>query len=1675
MKNFKYNLKIIFNLMNKWLFRFFILIQVFQSMKCDIRTLSFDPSMKMILFKDTCIYVTENSNAIYKIKINDNSPTNFTTITNIKNKTLIQLDDKEEFIIFGYNSNQLLYYKFNINNPPSSGQSYNTINIKIENSIGNYTIKHINENRFLLFYVSSEEFFIYSFYLNNSTIQSQKNLKFEKENEFNLNTMDCDSFDGEHIFCVYSMIKKKEYGNTKVFYETIAYYSFENITTDKLGNHELIRNIAGPSLLKLKNNNQQKFLICYYDSIVYVDVQKNHQIYCQYFTVDGNEILREQIYNIATISSSYSLIFYFNFIFQKVVQIIKYKYDLYILVKVKNGNNMASLLYVSSLDLKLIIPYYLGNSLSETKDIFVSSQYILFLIENTNIKIDYSKFEIQCLQNTLFDLTINETLNLSMIAENVKNSTIDFIYTSFDLEPLTNIIINKYRNMGGLLNNYFIKNYNYIYSNISLVRNNDLKITYNYYIYLSDDNSGTDSGYTTYSNFCLLKVLNCYKSCLTCDENIIGTEELNQCKSCKSGYNIFNFEIEGKNFNCYNSSDTKIQNYYFLDPNDKKYYRCDESCMSCKNYTTCTECNTGYYKKEDKDKDTDLCYKETPEGYYIYNNGFITNYQKCYDTCKKCYGKGNEAFNNCIECKEGLVNYPYDNTRCTKNITTCEKYWKINKNNNIECIDECEDYIIHEGDNKNQCVQNCQSYINPFGSGKNQPLLFYSCGNNPKYCITYNYCKLKRLENNLTTCIQGDECFNMSDFTPVTEAPAIPTTIPKPIITTIIITEEPKKEKPEPITERATVVKYFEYINTSYSQIAGNFSSIQISRYFMELHLEKESHSDVYLEGFDFITVNKYYDFIITLYPLDKEDYLYKNVLKTNNLCFINFTEFFNEISYTKHKDDNTILIGLIEFHNDNIPINSINYLFYEYDEKSNDKNKPEEIPKSNLIQNSTFNLNVEYPLYNYYNPNISEQYSSNLIETIKNLNLLNQDIDFFNEDNKVYTDICTPFTSEEGTDMTIADRNEKYLIKISLCENGCKRKSLIDKGPYENPRSVCECQYKENILKSNDNYTFIFEKVEGKNISNFNALKCANTVFSSKEIKNNLIFWIFLLLLIILFITLLVIIFCSKSSVENILKIKKENESEENEANNSGNNTDKNSEKISSVISDENLNAKDKKDSSKNKEIITSKISDASAPPKKKLKEMFSTKGENNMDEKTDNNSFTKPITYFNKFKINYKDDGDDLDEIFPDYNEVLTNNYYQNKFLKNNYINLRLKNLKLKKYFAEHLKQEDYPKHNNTDTEDNLEDSNEIKKIIKRKTIIHRYQTLLPKADIARNKLKSHYKDPQFETEYDEKTKKNEKKKSVIFFEESNIIGDEQIIQNDEQNIKNSNELSEAEDNKNIYIHKKKKSILSSSLSNEKKSIMNSGDSISKFNSLDKYFINSSNINNDVKMKYSFCKFYWIYLNKREFCLLSIYNLDDNIASYIRISTFIFVLSLLFVINSLFLTSNQIHERYIYIKEKGSKNEFSYIFQKEIGIVFLLILIYIIIKMLFIKLIYGLLFKISYAAKEDLSPFYLESQKDNKSIKRMVYLKKYRKKALIYIAIILALMILLGYISICYFGIFKNTKAAIIIRFFIAFIFSIIICAILCLIVVIIFHFSRKSNNKCLQITYRIAKIIY
>ena len=192
--------------------------------------------------------------------------------------------------------------------------------------------------------------------------------------------------------------------------------------------------------------------------------------------------------------------------------------------------------------------------------------------------------------------------------------------------------------MGGLLYMFLIKNEGNINSDIKVrLVDSNIRITYNYYIYHDKDstNSNDSPGYLTFSNFCLLKILHCYDGCKTCNENVIGTEETNQCSSCKLEAGYFKFLLDSNEkgfFNCYKTDNQNNIAHYFLDTTDNQYYKCDESCKTCDNNKTCNECNEGYYYKEDSlisynNKLTELCYKSTPNNYYLAPTGI---YKLCY-------------------------------------------------------------------------------------------------------------------------------------------------------------------------------------------------------------------------------------------------------------------------------------------------------------------------------------------------------------------------------------------------------------------------------------------------------------------------------------------------------------------------------------------------------------------------------------------------------------------------------------------------------------------------------------------------------------------------------------------------------------------------------------------------------------------------------------------------------------------------------------------------------------------------------------------------------------------------------------------------------------------------------------------------------------------------------------
>ena len=164
-------------------------------------------------------------------------------------------------------------------------------------------------------------------------------------------------------------------------------------------------------------------------------------------------------------------------------------------------------------------------------------------------------------------------------------------------------------------------------------------------------------------------------------------------------------------------------------------------------------------------------------------------------------------------------------------------------------------------------------------------------------------------------------------------------------------------------------------------------------------------------------------------------------------------------------------------------------------------------------------------------------------------MHLIDSNIVFYDSNNKLYNDICYTFTSNHNTDMTIEDRINEYLLKLSLCETNCSLINIVNKEEYQNPRSLCNCKIKNNIIISNDNYSFINERNEVKKVLNINALKCSKEVFSSKKIAKNYIFWVFLIVLVILLIILIKIIFYSKNTLERLIET--ENEKYNNFSNN--------------------------------------------------------------------------------------------------------------------------------------------------------------------------------------------------------------------------------------------------------------------------------------------------------------------------------------------------------------------------------------------------------------------------------------------------------------------------------------------------------------------------------------------
>ena len=178
-------------------------------------------------------------------------------------------------------------------------------------------------------------------------------------------------------------------------------------------------------------------------------------------------------------------------------------------------------------------------------------------------------------------------------------------------------------------------------------------------------------------------------------------------------------------------------------------------------------------------------------------------------------------------------------------------------------------------------------------------------------------------------------------------------------------------------------------------------------------------------------------------------------------------------------------------------------------------------------------------------NVKISIRVPVNLNEESSKLydNLKESGYNLFDSSDSFYNDICTTYTSENGTDMTLEDRKKEIYStsgNITICQTGCKFESY-DKSTK---KAKCNCDIQiETIETDMEKIDFSKEDITNSFLmtlknSNFLVLKCFKLAFNLKNIFKNKGRTVMSIIFILFIISILFYIFKDKNTIVKYINI---------------------------------------------------------------------------------------------------------------------------------------------------------------------------------------------------------------------------------------------------------------------------------------------------------------------------------------------------------------------------------------------------------------------------------------------------------------------------------------------------------------------------------------------------------
>ena len=643
----------------------------------------------------------------------------------------------------------------------------------------------------------------------------------------------------------------------------------------------------------------------------------------------------------------------------------------------------------------------------------------------------------------------------------------------------------------------------------------------------------------------------CYQACP------IGTHvsptNKNKCEKDLECEHYYNYEYTG-------CIDEIPSGYYLNDTNSKTIDKCQIKCKECSlesiELDLCISCNesNNYFPNYNEINNTYYNCYNNEDSYYLDINNKV--YKPCYSTCKKCIDYGNDNNHECTECIDDYISL---GSNCFQ---SCNK--KIIEKN--LCIDDCSLDIEYKLEYNNICYKSC-----PNGT------IAVSHNNS---CIKYQ--KYESTDNtDITESTKSTESTEIIEFTESKESTEI-TEFTKSTVKTIEITEY--TDKTTEITEYTEIIKTTDETTESKDIADDTIYNEQIkdsSDIFHDIE-NSQKNKDEAIKTIENYIINGLMDSLLSnVIEGAKKDI----IIKSENIIYQITSSENQKNKKNNSNNESTIELGECE--------KTLRWIYNIND------SKPLIMLKINYFKKDLLIPIIGYEVFHPVNKSkLNLNYCRNNINVSIPVDIDEDNLFKYDPNSEYYTDQCNPYTTDNGTDILINDRqNEFNDNKMSLCENTCE----LNEYEYDTKKVVCECKIKVKQIEISEvenqtdllyhNFTSVDES------SNIVIMKCFYILFTKEGLLNNIGNYI-LLFNIILFLTSSIVFYkCGYALIERMIEEEAETQKKRNTK------KIKNSKGIINIFNAKTLKNKAKNKTKNNKEKLKKSTTKNIKPRKKNSK----------------------------------------------------------------------------------------------------------------------------------------------------------------------------------------------------------------------------------------------------------------------------------------------------------------------------------------------------------------------------------------------------------------------------------------------------------------------------------------